>query len=60
MPVQSDLRFTFSAGNDDFEVVEFRLTEGLSETFCLDVDLSCSNPSVDFSSLTQVSKEPSQ
>ena len=48
MPVQSDLRFTFSAGNDDFEVVEFHLREGLSETFRLDVDLSCTNPAVDF------------
>ena len=48
MPAQSDLRFTFSAGNDDFEVVEFRLHEGLSETFRLDVDLACTNPAVDF------------
>lgn len=35
MSAQSDLRFTFSAGPDEFEVVEFRLTEGLSETFYL-------------------------
>jgi len=60
MPVQSDLRFSFSAGNDDFEVVEFRLREGLSKTILLDIDLSCTNPAVDFSSLTQVSKEPSR
>ena len=48
MPVQSNLRFTFSAGPDSFEVVEFHLTEGLSETFRLEVDLSCNNPAVDF------------
>ncbi|MHA6198511.1 type VI secretion system Vgr family protein [Pseudomonas wadenswilerensis] len=48
MPVQSDLRFTFTAGPDEFEVVEFKLTEGLSETFHLEVDLSCRNPAVDF------------
>ncbi|MDH4557426.1 type VI secretion system tip protein VgrG [Pseudomonas sp. BN417] len=48
MAVQSDLRFTFLAGSDDFEVVEFHLNEGLSETFKLDVDLSCANPAVDF------------
>ncbi|HFX1080050.1 TPA: type VI secretion system Vgr family protein [Pseudomonas aeruginosa] len=48
MAVQSDLRFTFSAGADAFEVVEFRLSEGLSETFLLDVELSCANPAIDF------------
>ncbi|WP_175654016.1 type VI secretion system Vgr family protein [Pseudomonas sp. Marseille-P9899] len=48
MPAQSDLRFTFSAGPDSFEVVEFHLTEGLSETFRLEVDLSCADPAVDF------------
>jgi len=51
MAAQSDLRFTFTAGEDgvyDFEVVEFHLVEGLSETFRLDVDLSCANSAVDF------------
>ncbi|HCU2081458.1 type VI secretion system tip protein TssI/VgrG [Pseudomonas aeruginosa] len=48
MAVQSDLRFTFTAGADAFEVVEFSLTEGLSETFLLDVELSCANPAIDF------------
>lgn len=48
MAVQSDLRFTFTAGADAFEVVEFWLIEGLSETYKLDVDLSCANSSVDF------------
>ncbi|MDH0090943.1 type VI secretion system tip protein VgrG [Achromobacter mucicolens] len=48
MAVQSDLRFIFTAGADAFEVVEFRLTEGLSETFSLSVELSCANPAIDF------------
>ncbi|WP_025809788.1 type VI secretion system tip protein TssI/VgrG, partial [Pseudomonas chlororaphis] len=48
MAVQSDLRFTFTAGGYEFDVVEFWLTEGLSETFKLDVDLSSTNPAVDF------------
>ncbi|MHA6194122.1 type VI secretion system Vgr family protein [Pseudomonas wadenswilerensis] len=48
MPAQSDLRFTFTAGSDEFEVVEFHLVEGLSETFRLDVQLSSTNPAVDF------------
>ena len=52
MAAQSDLRFTFTAGsNDVFDVVEFRLTEGLSETFRLDIDLSCTNPAVDFAEI---------
>lgn len=52
MAAQSDLRFTFSGGSDDtFDVVEFRLTEGLSETFRLDIDLSCTNPAVDFADI---------
>ena len=48
MPAQSDLRFTFAAGDHAFDVVEFHLSEGLSETFRLDVALSCANPAVDF------------
>ncbi|HIE1840060.1 TPA: type VI secretion system Vgr family protein [Pseudomonas aeruginosa] len=48
MAVQTDLRFTFTAGAEAFEVVEFRLVEGLSEPFHLDVQLSCANPAVDF------------
>jgi len=50
MAVQSDLRFTFTAGEGiyDFEVVEFHLVEGLSKTFRLDVDLSCASSAVDF------------
>lgn len=44
MTTESDLRFTFSAGGDAFDVNEFRLSEGLSQTFRLDVELSGANP----------------
>ncbi|MDR0277593.1 MAG: type VI secretion system tip protein VgrG [Paucimonas sp.] len=48
MVVQSDLRFTFTAATGVFEVVEFHLSEGLSETFRLEVDLSSTDPAVEF------------
>ncbi len=48
MPTQSDLRFTFAIGDESFEVVEFTLQEGLSETFLLEVDLASGNPAIDF------------
>ncbi|MDR0277953.1 MAG: type VI secretion system tip protein VgrG [Paucimonas sp.] len=48
MPAQSDLRFTFTAATGVFEVVEFHLSEGLSETFRLEVDLSSTDPAVKF------------
>ncbi|OOV90872.1 contractile injection system protein, VgrG/Pvc8 family, partial [Pseudomonas sp. MF4836] len=48
MPSQSDLRFTFSVGNESFDVVEFTLHEGLSETFHLAVELTSANPAIDF------------
>ena len=49
MARQSQLRFTFEIpGVMDFEVVEFWLTEGLSETFVLELDLDSADPSVDF------------
>ncbi|OXI31043.1 type VI secretion system Vgr family protein [Burkholderia aenigmatica] len=48
MPTQSDLRFTFTAGDESFEVVEFTLREGLSETFRLQVELASANPAIDF------------
>ncbi|TEU62980.1 type VI secretion system tip protein VgrG, partial [Burkholderia cepacia] len=48
MAIQSDLRFTFTAGNELFEVVEFTLHEGLSETFLLQVELASANPAIDF------------
>ncbi|MCA8353584.1 type VI secretion system Vgr family protein [Burkholderia cepacia] len=45
---QSDLRFTFTGGIESFEVVEFTLHEGLSETFLLQVELASANPAIDF------------
>lgn len=52
MSTQSDLRFTFdlvgSEARDVFEVVEFSLQEGLSETFHLTVELACANAAIDF------------
>ena len=48
MPIQSDLRFTFAIGDESFEVVEFTLQEGLSETFLLEVDLSSASAAIDF------------
>ncbi|MDN7632321.1 type VI secretion system Vgr family protein [Burkholderia cepacia] len=45
---QSALRFTFTAGDELFEVVEFTLHEGLSETFLLQVELASANPAIDF------------
>ncbi|MGV8403062.1 type VI secretion system Vgr family protein, partial [Pseudomonas aeruginosa] len=48
MATQSDFRFTFTVGNESFEVVEFTLREGLSETFLLQVDLASINPAIDF------------
>ncbi|OOV89134.1 type VI secretion system Vgr family protein [Pseudomonas sp. MF4836] len=48
MASQSDLRFTFSIGDESFDVVEFTLQEALSETFLLAVDLTSANPAIDF------------
>ncbi|WP_425929448.1 type VI secretion system Vgr family protein [Pseudomonas sp. NyZ201] len=48
MAVQSDLRFTFTAAAGEFDVVEFHLTEALSETFRLEVDLSSNDAAVKF------------
>ncbi|WP_276204496.1 contractile injection system protein, VgrG/Pvc8 family, partial [Pseudomonas putida] len=48
MPAQSDLSFTFTAAAGEFEVVEFHLTEALSETFRLEVDLSSTDAAVKF------------
>ncbi|MDN7911494.1 type VI secretion system Vgr family protein [Burkholderia cepacia] len=48
MAIQSDLRFTFTAGDELFEVIEFTLHEGLSETFLLQVELASANPAIDF------------
>ncbi|WP_269508016.1 type VI secretion system tip protein TssI/VgrG [Burkholderia sp. IMCC1007] len=48
MAIQSDLRFTFAVGDEPFEVVEFTLHEGLSETFLLEVELASGNAAIDF------------
>ncbi|WP_155632680.1 type VI secretion system Vgr family protein, partial [Burkholderia cepacia] len=45
---RTDLRFTFTAGDEPFEVVEFTLHEGLSETFLLQVELASANSAFDF------------
>ncbi|WP_153101225.1 type VI secretion system Vgr family protein [Paraburkholderia hayleyella] len=48
MARQSDMRFTFSAGGIDFDVISFELEEGLSQTFVLSLELASTNPAVDF------------
>ena len=49
MPRQSDLRFTFEPlQGDAFEVVEFKLEEGLSQPFKLTLDLVSHDSAVDF------------
>ncbi|WP_246282945.1 contractile injection system protein, VgrG/Pvc8 family [Achromobacter animicus] len=48
IPIQSDLRFTFAIGDESFEVIEFTLQEGLSDTFLLEVDLAIANSAIDF------------
>ena len=53
IPTQSDLRFTFTIGDESFEVVEFTLQEGLSETFLLEVDLASTNPALDFGAVLE-------
>ncbi|MBN3828825.1 type VI secretion system tip protein VgrG [Burkholderia sp. Ac-20384] len=42
------LSFTFAVGDESFEVVEFTLHEGLSETFHLQVELASADPAIDF------------
>ena len=44
----SNLRFTFTAGQHTFEVIEFTLHEALSETFHLDIQLASADPAIDF------------
>ncbi|EHD1638553.1 type VI secretion system tip protein VgrG [Salmonella enterica] len=48
MARQSDVRFTFKAGDIDFEVVSFELEEAISQPFTLSVDLASMDPAVDF------------
>jgi type VI secretion system secreted protein VgrG len=53
MPRQSDLRFTFTpaASQAAFDVVDFTLTEGLSQPFRLTLNLSSHDPDIDFAGL---------
>ncbi|WP_313700033.1 contractile injection system protein, VgrG/Pvc8 family, partial [Achromobacter sp.] len=51
MPTQSNLRFTFTVGDESFEVVEFTLQEGLSQTFLLEVELASGNAAIDFANV---------
>ncbi len=48
---QRDLRFTFSvpSGRTEFEVVEFRLEEAISEPYRLSLELASFNANIDFS-----------
>ncbi|WP_049097571.1 contractile injection system protein, VgrG/Pvc8 family, partial [Burkholderia cepacia] len=48
MSTKSGLHFTFAAGDESLEVVEFTLREGLSETFLLQVELASANAAIDF------------
>jgi len=58
MPAQSDLRFTFDVnGTPALDVVEFHFTEGLSETFRLELDLASRDPAIDFA---QVLDQPAR
>ena len=51
MPSQSDLRFTFTVGETEFEVIEFTLDEGLSESYQLALELASRDPAIDFSKI---------
>ncbi|WP_369801906.1 contractile injection system protein, VgrG/Pvc8 family, partial [Rodentibacter sp. Ppn85] len=52
MATQSDYRYTLDSGDKyHFDVVSFQLTEGLSEPFKLELDLSSFDPNVPFSAL---------
>ncbi|UII71784.1 type VI secretion system tip protein VgrG [Pseudomonas sp. HN11] len=49
MPRQSDLRYTFEPlKRDAFDVVSFKLEEGLSQPFKLELELASHNASIDF------------
>ncbi|MCF5690135.1 type VI secretion system tip protein VgrG [Pseudomonas sp. PA-1-2A] len=52
MPRQSDMRFTFEPlKGDAFEVVSFRLEEGLSQPFKLHLELASHNAAIDFNNV---------
>lgn len=47
-----DVRFTFSSSADiEFDVVSFELTEGISELYCLNVELVSDSANADFATL---------
>ena len=49
MPRQSDVRYTFEPFKADaFDVVSFKLQEGLSQPFKLELDLASHNAAIDF------------
>ncbi|NMG65124.1 type VI secretion system tip protein VgrG [Azoarcus indigens] len=48
MPSQSNLRFTFTVGETEFDVIEFTLDEGLSEGCQLALELASHDPAIDF------------
>jgi len=49
IPIRSDPHFSSTKGIYAFDVVEFRPNEGQFQTFRLNVELSCANPTLDFS-----------
>ncbi|MGE8348824.1 contractile injection system protein, VgrG/Pvc8 family, partial [Pseudomonas helleri] len=52
MPSSQNVRFTFSSTADiAFEVVSFELSEGISELFCLNVELISESANADFATL---------
>ncbi|CAJ0557395.1 unnamed protein product, partial [Mesorhabditis spiculigera] len=55
MPRQSDLRFTFEPqGGAVFDVIEFKLEEGLSQPFKLELHLSSADAAIDFGAVLDV------
>ncbi|MDF3840267.1 type VI secretion system tip protein VgrG, partial [Pseudomonas citronellolis] len=51
MPSQSNLRFTFTVGEIEFDVIEFTLDEGLSESYQLALELASRDPAIDFAKI---------
>jgi hypothetical protein len=52
MATQSDYRYTLDVGEKyPFDVISFKLTEGLSEPFRLELQLSSFDPNISFSAL---------
>lgn len=56
MATQSNYRYTLEAGDKySFDVIRFHLTEGLSEPFKLELQLSSFDPNISFSALMDTS-----